>query len=430
MTIRGMGNPMLRSVVFGAVAKVAGSLTLLVGFPIVAHALPAAAYREFLLAISVASFTGLFVGAAILVGVRAVSEATASASLPAGTNAPDDERLAVTSDAFGFLLALSCLTAAVSSIVTVFVFPDSWIVLVAGTVLVGLTGCLMIGDVVRLAERKDYITSRWQVGGSIALLVLFALLSGQGLIWVVLIYFGVPLVTQSLILAQLLSTSHRRLTPRLSKASALRSAREAVPVLTNGFADYLKVYGAGLLVAKLIPVDDFVRLSTIVMLASRLNSPISLVTRPLLPNYIHALQADDQRWLRIVSRVLIVAALLIVCGIGLSAFVPPAWLGPWLPAGVRAFATVEIVWAATLLGGLLLTTILFPLYVARRQTMLFAAGNLGIMVASLALGYAATMAGVHGAMLTAVAAGAFGAGVVALVYLIAAPPVARQPVPA
>lgn len=426
MTMRIADSPMLRSVVFGVAAKLAGSLTLLVGFPIVAAALSAADYRRFLLAISVASFTGLFVGAAVIVGVRSVSEAVTAP----GTRDAHIDRLTAPREAFGFLLVVACLTAAVSSVVTIIVFPDAPAILVAATVLVGLNGCLLIGDVIRLAERKDYISSRWQVGGSLLLLVLFYLFSANGLTWVTLIYFGVPLVTQSLILGQLMATSHRRLVPKLSALGAGRSAREALPVLTNNFAEYLKIYGAGLLVATLIPVDDFVRLSTLILLASRLTNPISLITRPLLPNYIHALRNDDRRWLRTVSQILVVAALLIVVGIGLSSFVRPAWLDPWLPAGVRAFATFEIVCAATLLGGLLLTTILFPLYVARRQTMLFGWGNLGIMVASLALGYGATLRGYHGAMLIAVAAGAFGGGVLALVYLIAATRVSRHMVAA
>lgn len=228
-------STLTRSMLFGLFAKAAGSLTLLVGLPIIAASLSPADYRSFLLTLSIGALTGLSIGSANTVAIRSVSEAM--------SNGNDEAAEVAVGEAFGLLLLVSFFTAAIMSVAIFLFFRDAGLPMIVGTLLIGVNGTLMIGDVIRLSERRDYISSLWQVAGSLLLLLSLLALSRFGLISVTLVYYAVPVITQLMIFSHIVYRSRLRLVPRFSYGKFLRSWLESLPVLLNGIAEYLKIYG-------------------------------------------------------------------------------------------------------------------------------------------------------------------------------------------
>ena len=410
---------LLRSVGFGGLTKIVGSLVVFVGLPVIGHALSASDYAIFLKSMSAAGFATLFLGAVVSVAVRSLVDALASGRAA-------DIRAAENSSAGLFILSVAAaVVVSLPLILTSSTASMGEVFLAVG--LAALTGMLMWGDSYRVALRTDHYSSLWQLGANSTMLLLLILLSRYGLTSVTLIYFGMPLVAQMAILVHLYRERPYRIRPSFETIKLRRQLAEITPLMANSLAEYGKVYGSGLVLSIVVGPGEYARFATIVLLVARLSNPLSLITRPLMPAYIDALHNHDARWLASAERGLVLLAALGAAAATLgSLLIDPAWLRWLIPSGLGSLGRTELFLAAMLLWGIGLTSLVTPIFIAGSRFVLFAAINAGMVIAGILAGLGLTILGHRPVMLATMAAGS---ALTAVVAMVAAHSLFRLPPP-
>lgn len=373
-----------RSILFGTLTKLGGALVALLGLPIIARSLDVANYADFLRAISLASALTMLVGAAHVVSVRDLSTALAK---------HDPQNLRETeSSTFALYLcvALAGCFIATGLISSGLSGEPNRTLLVTVSVCVLVQGLLQWAEAYRVALRADHITSIYQLTSAIVMFALLVALREFG-IWVIsAIYFGVPLLTQAAIAAQLCRSHKPRLKPQITLRWFRGRIATVTPVLTNSAIEYAKIFGSGLALSRVSGEAAYAQHLTLLLLAARLVNPISLVTRPLMPAYIDAVHANDDRWL---SRLRAGLALTLVSTLAVSLLlgitVRPDLLHMVLPSEASNVSRVAFVGLLLFLWGHGSTTLLSPLFFAasRGKSLVWVNGSLvaaGILVGTLA----------------------------------------------
>jgi O-antigen/teichoic acid export membrane protein len=168
------------------------------------------------------------------------------------------------------------------------------------TIAVIVTSVLGWADAFRLGHRRDHISSIFAAGSNISIissvfiLYRFGLLSFHNLI---LISFLSPLVWSLISFLQLVLSRHFRIRLTVSFDECIRTLRDSSPLVGGVLSDYIRLYVSSLIAFYLASPQAYAIFSTVILLITRLTSPISLLSRPLVPAYIDAISGQDYRWI-------------------------------------------------------------------------------------------------------------------------------------
>lgn len=364
---------LLRSLLFGVFAKLVGGLTVFLGLPLISHSLSAKDYARFLQAMSAGTIVTLFFGAACMVAVRSMtSSADQSAS-----NENTSRSFSLFPLLAGGALAVGLIFWSIS--------PSDPLIGSAYLAAIGI-GLLSWGDAFRVATRTDHISSLWQMVGTTIMLGLMFLLRDAGVYPLSLLYFGMPLVIQLGIFAQLYIGGVR---PELKfSMSIIRSSTK--PLLSNiinSCIEYIKIFGSGLLVLSISGELEYARHVTIVLLVARLVNPISLLTRPLMPAYIDAMRTEDRNWLKSLLLVSIFGAIISLITCCVIGAIAPFELVTWaLPKSLEHVTRPEMVFILLFFWGHAFTSLTSPLLFALSKEMTFTLINGTFVALGIAYG--------------------------------------------
>lgn len=377
-----------RSVTYGIFARLSGLALVFFGLPIISHALPPDQYAFFLHLISFAALGTLAFGAAHMASVWYLSLALESKDEDALKSA-ERETSAL------YMIALSISTIVILPVTYIFGINVAATLLTLATFLLAQAqGLLSWSDAYRLALRSDQKTSSWQFLGSLVTLVLLltvSLLGLLGLVAALLIYFGGPLLSQIGATVQLARERRLHLRPLFRRDSLLKQLRVAIPVLIFGGTDYVKIFGAGLLVSMLSGNYEFSFYSTITILIGRLCNPLALITRPLLPALVNALSENDQRWLRGFSYAMILVLGGSLIGLLSFSFLLGDDLFKWfIPESLGVASHVGIISSALFLWGHATAILMAPCYVASGRQLQLGLANFGFTAIGIFSGAIAT----------------------------------------
>jgi O-antigen/teichoic acid export membrane protein len=383
--VRSRNLVFLRSILYGAFARIGGSLAIFVGLPVIAHALSPDQYATFLRSVSIVALGTLMYGAASTTTVRMLAHAVEK---------NDPYLLKCTErETASFFLIVFVVTA--GAVLPAFFIasqgrPDA-LALLTVFLLTQTQGILTWSDAYRVALRSDHKASSWQLIGNIAMVASLVAFSHSGLWVTLLIYFGFPLLAQIGVTVQLACERPLHVRPLFHLPPILTQLRTAIPILLYGGSDYVKIFGSGLVVSLLTDNYEFARYSTIALFVNRLVSPLALITRPLLPAFINAAHERDAAWMRWASlTVMLVSAGSLIGLLGLSFLFGPRLLEWILPERLGAASLAEILCGALMLWGYAIASLLIPFYVASGREVMLSAANVGFVAIGILSGTIAT----------------------------------------
>ncbi|WP_395665237.1 hypothetical protein [Methylocella sp.] len=376
---------MIRSVGFALFTKLSGAATVFVALPLVARGVSAQDYTAFLTAMNVAAAIGLVFAPFGVLFIRDIAHAFAS----------DDPKapMEATRRCFSAHAALSLVVAALFALAGAL-----WAALyglkpaiVVGVALNFLQIAAGFGQIYRIAERTDHVTSLVQTAANLALVGGLLALAHFGRLndmTVCLVYFGAPALADLCVFLQVAAT--RGLSPKIGKnafAALWARAPESLPLFLSPFADYVKIYASAMIALAVAGAHDYIVFSTSVLFIARLVNPLTLVTRPLMPAFIDALQRRDALWLNGLRRALFAAAGL---GAAVAATLPFVvnrdLLALALPKEVGEVSAAFVLACAYFAFSYALVSLLAPLYIGARRAVPYGVVNLAFTLAGAAAG--------------------------------------------
>jgi hypothetical protein len=375
----------LRSILFGTFARIGGALSIFVGLPVIAHALPPDQYATFLRAIGIVTLGTLMYGAASRTSVRALAHAVEK-------NDADGLARAERETATFFLIVFAIVTIiGLPAFVIAGVGTAAALPLFVAFILTQIQGVLFWSDAYRVALRTDHKITSWQLIGTTVMVASLVAFSHVGLWATLLIYFGCPLITQIGVTAQLARERPIHIRPLLNLDPILNQSRTAIPVLLYDGSDYVKIFGSSLVVSVLTDNFDFARYSTIALFISRLVNPLALITRPLLPAFINATHERDAAWMRWASHtVIVVSAASFIGLLGVSFLFGPSLFDWVLPEPLGAVSLAEMLCGALFFWGYAIASLLVPFYVAAGREVMLGSANCGFVAIGIVSGAIAT----------------------------------------
>ncbi len=285
-------------------------------------------------------------------------------------------------------------------------------------------------DAYRVATRTDHVSSVWHLMGSLSMVALLAACAPHGLWAVVLVYFGCPALAQVGNFVQL-AKSRKLGPPEFAADGLLSQVRSMAPVLGGSLVDYTRIFGAGAILALGSNNSEYSRYLTLVLLASRLTNPLSLIVRPLVPAYLDAVSASDARWLVAVGNTLSGVALFSLLSVPVIALVIPVSALSWvLPHDASALTSGEIASLLLFVWGQSFSVLLTPIFLAAHRPFISLATNAGATAVGVLAGGIGLSLGYEGSMLTAMGVANASASILLIVYvrarLLSVPPVRGQ----
>ncbi|ACK51412.1 hypothetical protein Msil_2484 [Methylocella silvestris BL2] len=392
---------MIRSVAFAFVTKLSGGATVFVALPVISHGVSSADYATFLTTMNVTAVVGLIFLPYAILYIRELAHAFAT---------EDRGRIrAAIRDTFGshvFLLFVVCCVLALASIIANMKISLSTAMIV-GIILNLVQVAASWGQLYRIAERTDHVTSIIQTATNVLMVICLLALSYTNrlsALTVCVAYFGIPAAAEIVIFAQLLVTRKLRIAIDGSAVAAFKARMpESIPLYLSPVADYVKVYASAMLVLIATTSYDYIVFSTSILLMARLVNPVTLVTRPMMPAFIDALLRDDRRWLDGLRKALFGSALV---GAAIAAVLPfcinKEILTFAFPKEVRDVSFHFIVFCSYFAFSYALVALLAPLYIGARRAPFYGIANLGFTLAGAASGTLLSMkfgaAGMMGAL--------------------------------
>lgn len=410
---------LVRSILVGLSAKTMGAFLVFLGLPLIARHLQTVEYANFLTGMAVTSMFSILYGASNTSSVRALSF-----TLSAGSEEDFRSEFRMSMGACLVITLMSAVGFAIYGTVMWQYGNELPIGTVTAVLLTLLTGAFQWGDNYWVAARRDYISSIAQMGGGLAIVCLLIAFTSDKifnvnttLVGVVVIYFGVPtfIAMSTAFLASWKSEINYE--PIFSVPRLVGRMREMMPLCLNSLVDYMKIFGAPLILLYFTHVETYTHFATIVLFIARLTNPMSLITRPLLPAVIDAHAIGDAKWINNLKAVLIVASVCIATFCIASSFIlDPAWMEWVIPAGLGRVSRLEIFSGAILLWSQLQIASLMPLYVAKSLSNEYFLINCFGILAGIAGGLVLIYVGMAEFYITAVA---FSNGAAAILMLVA-----------
>lgn len=389
---------MIRSAGFAFVTKLSGAATVFVALPLVARGVSPSDYAVFLTTMNVAAIGGLVFAPYAALFIRELAHAFARDDAKA-------LRVAVRR-------CFNAHAALVGVVATGFVaigaaLAFGWSLkpaMAVGVALNLLQVAASFGQLYRIAERTDHVTSLVQTAANLVLVGALLALAHFGRLndlSVCLVYFGVPAAAELAVFTQVARA--RRLPLGLGRrafADLAERIPESLPLYLSPIADYIKVYAAAMLALLATNTHEYIVFSTAALMIARLVNPLTLVTRPLMPAFIDAFQRGDEAWLRGLRRALVGGALLgALAAAALPFLVSKQVFALALPKEAGDISTAFIVFCAFFAYSYALTALLAPLYIGARRAPFYGIANLAFTVAGAGLGtVAATRFGASGMM--------------------------------
>ncbi len=298
----------VRSVLFSTLTKIFGFFVVFGCLPMAALSLNTIEYATFNFSIAI---SGAFSIAFVPPSALLVSKFAHLSSL-----ADEDSvrKLAESSITIFLLLGVMILPLALIAgfYLTVAEFRGS-IALTTSAVIV--TAVLGWADVFRLGHRRDHISSVFGLGSNISIISSVFILYRYGFLSfhnLILIYFLSPLIWGLISFLQLVLSRHIRIRLTVSLGDCLRTLRDCSPLVGGVLSDYIRLYVSSLVAFYLASPQAYAIFSTVILLVTRLTSPISLLSRPLVPAYIDAISRQDYRWIAMFRQVMAAIAALSV----------------------------------------------------------------------------------------------------------------------
>ncbi|MCI0465699.1 MAG: hypothetical protein L0Y57_01620 [Beijerinckiaceae bacterium] len=376
---------MFRSVAFAFVTKLSGAATVFIGLPIIAHSLPVGDYAIFLATMNIAAAAGLVFAPFGLLYIRELSHAFAS------EDRTEAERAVKAT--FGCHAAL---TAGVLALLTIGFLAMGSTNYFKASVLLGISLNTLAmaaswGQVYRIAERSDYVTSIIQTMSNIIMVASLATLSITNNLTdmsVSAVYFGVPAMGELLVFSQLLLK--RRLRPRLDR-SALAAFKtrvpRTIPLFLAPISNYVIVYGISIIVLSVSDTYNYIVISTSILLIARIVNPVSLITRPMMPAFIDARQRNDIKWLVMLKRIFLAAAAIGAVMAAILPFIVSEKIIYFaFPKEVHGLSLVYLMFCSYFAFSYALVTLLEPLFIGAHRASFYGLSNLAFTLAAAAAG--------------------------------------------
>jgi O-antigen/teichoic acid export membrane protein len=376
---------MLRSVAFAFVTKLSGGATVFISLPIISHGLLPSDYASFLTTINITATAGLLFYSFGVLYVREIAHAFAKG----------DPHLisAAIRNTFGSHVTLwstvtLCLAIGVLAARNVISLNNSILI---GIALNSIQCAAGWAAIYRAANRSDHVSSIVQTFSNIAMVSCLYILSRNGGLSsasAALAFFGIPAAGDVIIFLQLVIT--KRLNLRIDRNAIpafLARIPECVTLSLSPLADYMKFYGASMLVLLISNSYNYILFSASMVLMSRLVSPVTLITRPMMPAFIDALHRADLRLLDGLKRAFFGAAAL---GTAIAAiapfFVSQQILAAIFPKEVHDIPTIYLIFCSYFAFTYALIALLAPLYIGAHRASFFGMSNLGFTLAGAAIG--------------------------------------------
>ena len=368
-----------RSMLFSTLAKLSGAAIPFAGLPIIAHSLPASAYATFLKAMTIASLSTSFFGAASIVAIRDIARARASGSKAAVGDAE--------SSTLGLYIVVSTVSIITAAVLLMGQARGTAVLMAIASIIVVTQGLAQWGDAHRVGSRTDHISSLWQLSSSLALISAIVSARPRNPLGAILIYFGIPAIFQVLMAAQLILRDQLRTRPTFNLAWAILQLRGIAPVLVNFATEYIKIFGSGTLILFVSGRASYSMFLTLILLGARLVNPISLIARPLMPAYVDAVAANDQQWLSGMVKIL---SIMLFCGaiVALTVYgvLQPSTLDVFLPPTAPRPSFIDIGFLMLFIWGHAGTALLAPIFFAGGKAALFSTINLVLVCVGLSFG--------------------------------------------
>ena len=376
---------MLRSVAFAFVTKLSGGATVFISLPIISHGLSPSDYASFLTTINITATAGLLFYSFGVLYVREIAHAFAKGDPHLIT--------AAIRNTFGSHVTLwstvtLCLAIGVLAARNVIFLNNSILI---GIALNSIQCAAGWAGIYRAANRSDHVSSIVQTVSNIAMVSCLYILSRNGGLSsasAALAFFGIPAAGDVIIFLQLV----------ISKRLNLRIDRDAIPAFVaripecitlslSPLADYIKFYGSSMLVLLMSNSYNYILFSASMVLMSRLVSPVTLITRPMMPAFIDALHREDMRWLDGLKKALLGAAALGTAIAGIAPFfVSQQILAAIFPKEVHDIPTIYLIFCSYFAFTYALIALLAPLYIGAHRASFFGMSNLGFTLAGAAIG--------------------------------------------
>jgi O-antigen/teichoic acid export membrane protein len=376
---------MLRSVAFAFVTKMSGGATVFLALPIISHGVSANDYAGFLTTMNIAAAVGLLFLPFSIVYIRELAHAFATAD--------PDLAASATRNTFGShatltIAATGCLAIGVVAAWNTFAITNSILI---GIILNLIQMAASWGQLFRIADRSDYVTSIAQTASNFLMVICLVILSQNeqlSALSVSVAYFGIPAIAELFVFFQLVIS--RRLALRIDRnaIAAFRARVPAcIPLYLSPFADYVKVYASAMLVLISADAYNYILFSTSILLIARLVNPITLVTRPMMPAFIDALHREDTDWLRGLKYALFAAA---AAGGAIAALLPfcggKEILSFVFPKEVHDVSIFYVFFCSYFAFAYGLVALLAPLYIGAHRGTFYGISNLGFTVVGAGIG--------------------------------------------
>ncbi len=376
---------LLRSVAFALVTKLSGGATVFISLPIVSHGLSPADYAGFLTTINITATAGFLFYSFGILYIRELAHAFATA----------DSRVirAAIRNTFGSHVTLwstltLCLIIGVLAARNVIYFNNAILI---GIFLNSVQTAAAWGAIYRAADRSDHVSSVVQTVSNVSMVSCLFILSRNGNLSSVsaaLAFFGIPAIGDLVIFFQLVIK--KRLSLRIDRdaiSAFLKRAPEAIPLSLSPVADYIKFYGSSMLVLLTLNEYNYILFSASMVLMSRLVSPVTLITRPMMPAFIDALHRQDMRWLNGLKKALFgLTALGTAVAAVVPFFISQGILSAIFPKEVHNIPMIYIIFCSYFAFAFGLVALLAPLYIGARRATFYGVSNLGCTSAGAAIG--------------------------------------------
>lgn len=374
----GRNRLIIRSLIFGLVAKVGGSLIVFAGLPFIAYSLEVASYATFLKSMSAAAIVTMCFGAIGTLSIRDIASSVNS----------DSESLnEAKRQALGLFISAFMFGTVVLGLIY-FVTQGQIGTIVSFAAALALFQCMFQwGDVCRVALRSDYVSSLAQFAASISVIALLFIYRGSDLFIIVLIYFGVPVLSNLFLSLQLMLKDPSLRIPIVTMSVIRRHIGGVIPIVFNSLAEYAKIFGAGYIVLAISDNSNYAKYTTIFLFAARIVNPLSLITRPLVPAYIDAVSKEDNLWLKNARKVFFFGlAGSWILAITTSLIAPVSVISWLVPMKSVEIGRLDIIAVVAFLCGQCLITLMTPFFYAARKEVLFASVNFASVTIALAGG--------------------------------------------
>ena len=318
----------VRSVVFSTLTKIVGFFVVFGCLPLAALSLNTIEYATFNFSMTI---TGVFSIVFTPLSALLVSRFSHLSSL-----ADDDSVRKLAESSFTMFLLLGALILPLALIASVYLTATEFRGSIAWAMIALLfTNVLFWADVFRLGHRRDHISSIFGLANNVSIISFVYILYHHGLLSyfnLILIYYFSPLVWSFFSFLQLILSRRIRIRLTVSFEECIRILRDSTPLVAGVLSDYIKLYVSSLVAFYLASPQAYAVYSTIILLVARLTSPISLLSRPLIPAYIDAISRQDYRWIAMFRQVMAAIAALSVA----------LTLVVWLAAAIHPIGEIHL----------------------------------------------------------------------------------------